>query len=704
MDGLFFLRGNESMNGPSNNLSVRQIQKNKKIFVNYNRLRCQYAYDLDPEKASVVFEIIPALLTINEVDLPGYVSGGDSGCGLYGVGSSYQLSAVVEDYFPETRRRNIQYQSYLIRRPLIESLFLLGSVGTVAQTFDSDFDFWVCVDKRRCSRRSVQALEEKTNQIAYWCQSAFGMDVHFFILDLEQVRLNDFGKVDEESSGSSQKKFLKEECYRTMLLVTGKIPYWWMVPPGFSQEEYQKTWERFTRKAPLDAVDFLDLGFLEGVSRNEFLGNALWQLSKGIKSPFKALLKMAMMELYLSDQYDRPLLCETLKGRVLQGCRFLREMDPYLLMVETILDFYREQDRISQMDLMKRAFYLKALPGMTRAKKRAMGEDYKVEVFAELMERWDWPMDLVEDLNQIGNWSYGRQLKFSSEINRFFSSTYRSLSVRLRSEERQIIDQYDLDILGRKLMALFSRKRNKLRLTPFITGRRLILGRCIVQYAKNRSRKKRWDLYDATLYPRERGTRRWKIFSAESVVKALAWLVNNGLYDFQTTAVEMPPNPSGVRLTDLVDLLKHIQSFFLPAYYHLTEGSQLEDEASMDRIMVVIDMEEISKLKDPASLDVVYRNTWGEMFAETYPYAEGIDVLKDYLKGIQNNENGFQELGSRFKVHIPQSSGDADVAGNLSARMTKELGIDEIQMAGIFRSFYGLEEQGHFYPIFSKGL
>jgi adenylate cyclase, class 1 len=698
----FFMRGKGSMNGLSNNLGVHEIQKNKKIFLNYNRLRSQYAYDLDPEKASVVFEIIPVLLTINEVDLPGYVSGGDSGCGLYGVGSSYQLSQVIEDYFPETRRRNIQYQGYLIKRPLIESLFLLGSVGTVAQTFDSDFDFWVCVDKRRCSRRSVQALEEKTNQIAYWCRSAFGMDVHFFILDLEQARLNDFGKVDEESSGSSQKKFLKEECYRTMLLVTGKIPYWWMVPPGFSQQEYEKTWESFTRKAPLDAVDFVDLGFLEGVSRNEFLGNALWQLSKGIKSPFKALLKMAMMELYLSEQYNGPLLCETLKGRVLQGCRFLREMDPYLLMVETILDFYREQDKIAQMDLMKKAFYLKALPGMTRAKKRAMGEDYKVEVFAELMERWDWPMDLVEDLNQIGNWSYGRQLKFSSEINRFFSSTYRSLSGRLRSEERQIIDQYDLDILGRKLMALFSRKRYKLKLTPFLTGTRLILGRCIVQYEKSHSRRKRWDLYDATLYPREKGMRRWKIFSAERVVRALAWLVNNGLYDFQTTAVEMPPNPSGVRLIDLVDLLKHIQSFFLPAYCHLTERSQLEHEASIDRMMVVIDMEEIFKLKAPATLDMVYGNSWGEMFAETYAYAEGIDVVKDYLQGIRNNENGLHELDAHFKVHIPQSAGDGDAAGSLTVKLTKDLGIKDMQMAGVFRSFYRLEDQGQFYPVFAK--
>ncbi len=678
-------------------LDARHIQKNKKVFLNYNRLRCQYAYDMDPEKASVVFEIIPVLLSINEVDLPGYVSGGDSGCGVYAVGSSYQLSQVISDYFPETRRRTIPFQSYLIKRPLIESLFLLGSVGTVAQTAQSDFDYWVCVDKRRCTRRSIQALEEKTAQIAYWCQSSFGMDVHFFILDLKQVRRNDFGKVDEESSGSSQKKFLKEECYRTMLLVSGKIPYWWVVPSGVDRESYNRTWKSFLRKAPMDAVDFVDLGYLEGVSRSEFLGNALWQLSKGIKDPFKALIKMAMMELYLSDEYDGSLLCEVLKDRVLGGCKFLKDMAPYLLMVETVLDFYRKQDRVVHMDLVKKAFYLKSQPGMTRTKIRRKVDDYKVDVFSELMDRWDWQLDMVEDLNQIGNWSYGRQLKFSTEINRFFSSTYRRLSEGLRARAKQEIAQYDLEVLGRKLIVLFSRKRYKLRLTPFLTGRRLILNRCIFQYERNRAKQKRWDLYDATLYPTERKKLRWKIFSAESIVKVAAWLVNNGLYDFQTTGVEMPPNPSGVRLTDLIDLLKHFQSFFPPAYLGLTGGSRLDDDVSMDRIMVVLDMEELTKLKRTAArMDIVYKNSWGEMFAESYPYKEGMAVLKRYVRDIKSGEAGLYEMGTRLRVHIPQSAGDSDKLGRLYEKIAKGLELEGSDGISIFRPLYGLERQTHF--------
>ncbi|MEJ2024017.1 MAG: class I adenylate cyclase [Deltaproteobacteria bacterium] len=667
-------------------LTSQQIQK---------RLRCQYVYDMDAEKASVVFEIIPLLLSINEADLPGYVSGGDSGCGVYAVGSSYQLGQVIRDYFPETKGRTIPIQSYLIKRPLVESLFLLGSVGTVAQTEHSDFDFWVCVDKTRCSRRGVQALEEKTAQIAYWCKSSFGMDVHFFVLDLEQIRQNDFGKVDEESSGSSQKKFLKEECYRTMLLVSGKIPYWWVVPSGMGKRFYQESWLTFKKKAPVDAVDFLDLGFLEGVSRNEFLGTALWQLSKGIKDPFKALIKMAMMEVYLSDEYHGTLLCDALKERVLGGSRFLKEMDPYLLLVETVLDFYREQDRIGHMELVKKAFYLKAEPGITRTKIRTKGDDYKVEVFSELMDRWEWRLDLVEDLNQIPSWSYGRQLKFSSEINRFFSSTYRRLSESLRATERQEIDQYDLEVLGKKLVVLFSKKRYKLRLTPFLTGRRLILKRCFFQYEKKRSKRKRWDLYDATLYATERKKLRWKIFSAVGIVKVAAWLVNNGLYDFQATGVEMPPNPSGVCLTDLIDLLKHLLSFFPPAYYYLSGGSVLDGDAVRDRIMVVIDMEELDKLKKLSSMDIVYKNSWGEMFTESYSYGEGLAVLEQYVSDLKSL-TGTVDVGSRLRVHIPQSGMESDRIGILYKKIVKSLNLEEEEGMTIFRPLYGLERRLQF--------
>jgi len=652
--------------------NIHEIQRNRKLFSNYNKLRMEHAFAEDPEKASVAFHIIPVLLSINEVGLPGYVSKGETGCGVYGVGSSRHLKNVIQEYFPETKHRSIPYQQCLVRKPVVESLFLLGSIGTVAQTEQSDYDFWVCVDERKWSRHTLEVLREKTWQISHWCQSTFNMDVHFFILDLEQIRHNDFGRVDEESSGSSQKNFLKEECYRTMLFVSGKIPLWWVFLPSLGQDAYESYWRDFAVEAPLDFVDFVDLGYLKEVSKTEFLGNALWQLSKGIKEPFKSLLKMAMMEMYLSESFKGPLLCDVLKERVLGGKRFLRDLDPYVLMVEKVLDFYEREHEQNAVELLRKAFYLKANPMLTRARK-SRGKEYKSEIFRSLMRKWGWKLDMVEDLNQIENWSYNRLLHFSKEINRFFSTTYKRLSESLPSTEEHAIDEYDLTVLGRKLFALFSQGNNKLQVTPFLTSKRLTLDRCIFQYEPRGHRRLRWVVYDGSWYPKERKRKKQRIFSADRITRAAAWLVNNGLYDFHRTAVEMFPNATGITFNDLVHLLKHIQTYFGPAYYGGHNGETSYEDARMEKIMAIIDMEELEKFPKWLTIDIVYRNSWGELFTEFYPYREGLDVLIDYIREL--NIRNEKDLSDRFVLHLPESARNIETSARIYQEVYKSIEI-----------------------------
>ncbi|MFQ5560300.1 MAG: hypothetical protein ACE5FU_06935, partial [Nitrospinota bacterium] len=62
-----------------------------------------------------------------------------------------------------------------------------------------------------------------------------------------KIRQDDFGGSNKESVGSSLGKVLKEEFYRTMILVCGKRTLWWIMPPGVSDQEYlelKKIWKR----------------------------------------------------------------------------------------------------------------------------------------------------------------------------------------------------------------------------------------------------------------------------------------------------------------------------------------------------------------------------------------------------------------------------------------------------------------------------
>jgi len=629
------------------------IRRNKRLFENYCWRRRQSAYDLNSEKASVAFEIIPVLLSLNDVDLPGYVKDGEEACGLYGVGTSKKLNQIVQNYFSDTCSKRIPYQRYLIQHPIIESLFIMGSTGTVAQKSTSDFDFWVCVDTSRFSAASIEKLRAKTEKISRWCQNAFDMEAHFFIMTAEQIRNNDFGTVGEDQAGSSQKKFLKEEFYRTLLLISGKIPFWWVIPPGTKRNTYEELWHWWQIKDLYDRDDYVNLGYLEDVPREEFLGTTLWHLSKGIKDPFKALIKMTMMEWYLSDSFNGRLLCDVLKDRVLGKSRPLMDLDPYCLMVQTVLDFYHKEERWDHIELLKKAFYIKANPNITRLKLKTKLGDYQVGVFNKLMNDWNWSLDKAEDLNQMPNWSYARHLTLAQEVQQFFFSTYKRLRKTFDFNKRQKINEHDLTLMGNKISGLFAKRNGKLQITPFLTKKRLTLEKCIFRYDQNHWAKSSWLLYDATPYPYERENKNFLVYSCERVTEAASWLIINGLYDFQRTLIDMPPNSSGLNVNDLIDLLKHLQSIFSPAVQMVKIGENLQSDAKINQMIIIMDLSETLEDASFTQLDLVYSNTWGEIFMQTYPFQKGLQMISSKVANLDViNE---QEALEKVKIHVPRS-------------------------------------------------
>jgi adenylate cyclase class 1 len=612
-------------------------------------MRRKCAYDLSPQTAPVAFEIIPALLSLNDPILPGYIPDGDNACGVYGVGSAKTLKKRITHYFPEARKLKIAYQRHLIKRPIIESLLVMGSIGTVTQNEDSDYDFWVCVDAEHSTAADIQKLHRKTEKISRWCQIQFDMEVHFFIMHIQDIRKDDFGRVNEESAGSSQKKFLKEEFYRTMLLVCGKIPFWWAVPPTISQEDYQQYWTQWTEQNRYDHDDFVELGYLGDIPREEFLGTTLWHLSKGINNPFKAIIKMAMMESYLSDKFEGPLLCDVIKKRVFEGRQSILDLDPYLLMLETILIYYDQTRKYDRMELLRKAFYIKTHPKLNRLKLISNRPNYQTQAFKALLKEWRWSLNLCEDLNQLENWSYVRQLKFATKINAFFSSIYKQLRQESSQDGPQTINDHDLTLLGRKIHVLFAKHKNKIQVNPYLKKGGLILEKCIFSLGKSRNGKPVWYLYDATRYPFEKLGKQSIIYKSRRVARVAAWLVTNGLYDFHRTEIEMPPNPSGLNVNDLIDLLKHMHTYFLPVLSQIKMGTRLQEAPRFNQIMMVANLEKIPGLDEMSGTDIIHNNTWGELFTETYRLSKAIQVTRDALIGMD-----VKDPSTRLSLHIPK--------------------------------------------------
>ena len=194
------------------------------------------------------------------------------------------------------------------RKCFIESLFTIGSIGSIAQSSDSDIDYWVCIRKEWFDYEAMLRFRKKLRKIESWAAHEFNTEIHFFIVNIDDAAKNDFGRSDNESSGSAQGRLLKEEFYRTMIHVAGKIPFWCTLPTAVSRQNYDlifKTISGCDKNGCSETNDFiynkyincryLNFGDIHDIPAGEYFGASIWQMFKLLKSPFKSVLKMGLL-------------------------------------------------------------------------------------------------------------------------------------------------------------------------------------------------------------------------------------------------------------------------------------------------------------------------------------------------------------------------------------------------------------------------
>ena len=212
------------------------IVKHQSDFMTYNigRIRELIRY-LTPKK-NRLFQLIPFWLHVNAPNMPGYLNHSGLPFGIYRFHESgfYKQALALHNISAKTIR------PFLPKQDAILGVYLMGSAGTMAQTRKSDFDYWILVDGDALGNRRMGLLEKKLSLVEAHCKTRYQQAVSFFILDKQQARANNFGILDEESAGSSQKVLLKEEFYRTFIMIAGKIPFWVVVPPGLTDKGYRQ--------------------------------------------------------------------------------------------------------------------------------------------------------------------------------------------------------------------------------------------------------------------------------------------------------------------------------------------------------------------------------------------------------------------------------------------------------------------------------
>src|SRR3569833_525427 len=377
------------------------VSATKQRFLLLNRERLRRAQESMRERQQDFLDLLPLLFHVNHPILPGFTSS--------------EGPVGVSDYRPTKRAlhaakkiaMSFEYRRKALPRYDIDSLFLMGSSGTVAYSQKSDFDMWLC-HRPDMDVAKLAELQQKETLIEEWA-GTLDLEVHFFLINPHEFREGHHADLSSESSGTAQHYLLLEEFYRTGLLLAGRYPIWWLVPPD-AETRYADYVSGLVERRHISPNEFVDFGGVHQIPAEEFFGAALWQMFKGIDSPYKSVLKLLLVELYASQYPKIDLLCQRFKRAIYAGETQLDQLDPYIMLYRALEEHLERNGENERLDFVRRCFYFKVNEKLSTPDNPRY-TTWRRELVRSLAESWGWGGVYLEMLDTRSQWKINRVLR-----------------------------------------------------------------------------------------------------------------------------------------------------------------------------------------------------------------------------------------------------------------------------------------------------
>ncbi|EFQ60455.1 adenylate cyclase [Pseudomonas fluorescens WH6] len=603
---------------------------------------------LTPRQQSVL-TLLPLFFHVNHPLLPGYVSG--------------STPAGLSNFEPDTQAlteaqrltRSFSYKPRPSNQPRpIHGLFLMGSLGTLAQADQSDMDVWVC-HAPDLGENELAELRKKCQLLEAWALS-MGAEAHFFLIEPTRFVLGERDtQLSSDDCGTTQHYLLLDEFYRTAIWLAGRTPIWWLVPV-YEERRYAEFIHTLLSKRFIRADETLDLGHLAHIPAGEFIGAGLWQLFKGIESPYKSVLKLLLTEVYASEHPNVHCLSLRFKRAVFANQMDLDELDPYIVVYRRIEEYLKARNEPERLELVRRALYLKVNRKLSAGQRTSSWQRLLLE---RLAQEWGWDPRQLALLDSRSQWKVRQVASERRALVTELNYSYRFLTQFARAEQSvSLINKRDLNVLGRRLYAAFERKAGKVEfLNPGIAPD---LAEDTLTLVQSPNRKEpgqhHWGLYNGNLTALE-----WEHFApikrSRDLLEMLTWCHRNGVID-SSTRLALHPGTSDMTEFELFNLLGSLQQTIALPLASVDEVSLLRSAVPEEVLLLInVGVDPLKHHRDlnilmttertdslsyagvrenlVLTLDQVTLNSWNEVMVSRYdgPHAL-LDCLRDYLNQL----------------------------------------------------------------------
>ena len=621
---------------------LRSVQRR---FMTINNDRLRRVHQCVRDRQQIFLEVLPLLFHINHPLLPGYISR-DTPAGIAGFVPGKQHIAAAKKI-----TKSFKYSRQTVREHAVHALYLMGSGGTIAYSSKSDFDFWVCINPA-LDEEARRELARKAEGIETWA-SGFGLEVHFFLMNDEAFRNGETESLSRESSGSAQHHLLLDEFYRTGLLIAGRYPIWWLVPPEY-EGDYDAYVHELKHRRFVKPDETVDFGGISDMPAGEFFGAALWQLYKAVSSPYKSVLKILLMEAYADEYPAIHMLSQRYKEAVYDGANNLDELDPYVQMVSRVEEYLLEYGELERLELARRCFYFKVNERMSLPDRRG-NITWRRELMRELVEEWGWSQPHLAMLDSRPGWKIHRVLEERQALVDALSQSYRALSEFARSQaDTQSIDPAELNLLGRRLYAAFERKAGKVDIINPGISEDLVEERLSLHQVRTRGQEG-WLLYRGLVRPGETGGQR-PLKRSHSLIEVLAWCHFNRLVHPFGSMITLHPEDCSVSTWELRSVVDCLHDLFPEGRLAEPEMEELGNDARVrsNALFINLGVDPMAKLTREGkqlvssrtdalsyggrwenlahTFEMILVTTWQEVLTFRYSGPNAlVDCLCDYL-------------------------------------------------------------------------
>ncbi len=549
-----------------------------------------------------VFDRVPVLLHCNDPSEPGYVDDPATPRGVKLV--ERQL------WLPRDRRRPAGDWCASQRRPVVESLFLIGSSGSIGHNAASDLDYWVCHENGAMTPREFELFQRKLQALTDWARTEEGTEAHFYTVDLDDPVRGRLIRLDTvETEGEVAPLLLLEELYRTFLFVAGRPPIWQGLPLTVDEDRYREL-SRVWASGP-DA-EYVDLGFPAPPPPQQMLAAALWLARKSEADPFKGCLKIVALLDQVESDFTRPLLCNQLKEAVHNAAPEGLPVDPYLLAIDRVTEYGNLRLTPEQLKLLRFSVVLKVL-GVGRPAPSASLDIRKKTLLEAWAHSWGWPPDRLKHLAAYHVWPAGERLGLSRDILDMLSGLYiRTAQYLLKHYPGQIDPQDDeLAPLAARLLTRRKGLDATVETLPAPPLPSTSLSRLLVLRRKPGGGPG-WNLH--ALDGQGRLDSGNLIYHAQRMTRVAAWIVHNQISGARAV-LENEAGDDAYRVSslDLERLLKILREVFPPFSLHREDADTMWLAGGHGRIVVALNVEEPADQAELVTADLILRTGWGEM-------------------------------------------------------------------------------------------